>query len=170
MKKRNGFIQCIDSNNTLSYNLNSCQPYLHLLFSCLLLLLLLWFYLLVSLFFGKLHWWRTKMMNELGRCECERKCVYDLYTWCCCRAIQYLKQRIANDVHCHFYIVKCISEIRTCIEFNIFQKRKRKKNKHRHILFQSKCSMWNCKQINIAKMYMVALRISLFTVDSIFPP
>lgn len=69
-----------------------------------------------------------------------------------CQEIPYQKQKITNDVHCQFYIVKCSSEMRTCIEFDIPSEEKWKTNaKHSHasstlsISLNWKCSMWNLR-------------------------
>lgn len=66
-----------------------------------------------------------------------------------CRTIPHQKQKITNDVQCQFYIVKCSSEMRTCVEFDICSREKWKTNTvHSHALFTlylSRLGMYNVK-------------------------
>lgn len=164
-KKRTGYTQCIDSNNnTLSYNSNSCLPLALSSFVVFLLLLFLpqfhflavvsslsffLFFILTSSSCTAQKWWMDRAGVRMSVNVC---------TICVLhgsaepnRAIAYQKQRITNDVQCQFYIVKCSSEMRTCIEFDISSEVKWKTNtKHSHALsphslYLSQLEMFNVK-------------------------
>lgn len=144
----------------LLYNLNSCQDKDSFVVKVLcsdFICLLWWFF-----FFGKFQrlplqqWW----MNCCGvsvKTICIQifASVYNVLLHTMQYIYIFLKQSISNNVHCHFYFVKCSSKIRTCIEFAMCLKRNANKSKSTHLFPSSSISIY------------IITNVSMLTVHSI---